>query len=1089
MNESKNKKTIAAKFPVVGIGASAGGLDALKKIIAAIPGDSGMAYMILQHLSPDYTSNLSEILSKHSSIPVSDIIHDINLVPNHIYIIPENNNVIAINGVLKLKFRTRNEKRNNIIDIFFESLAQSQKTFAIGVILSGNALDGTTGLKKIKECGGVTIAQDPRTAKYKGMLQTAINADAVDYVAFPENIPSQLLDIQRSYHHNQAHSEEERIAQKEDEIFLKIINIIYLRTGNDFRHYKHSTLRRRIARRMVITQKDSALDYFNFLRNNKEEQDSLFNDLLISVTYFFRDQDFFDNLAHTAFPLLLKNHTGNSLRIWVAGCSTGEEAYSLAICLHEYLLQNNQNIKVQIFASDISEACIMKARAGIYTYQDIQMVSDLRIRNYFTKIDSNYHIGKIPREMCVFATHNMITDTPFAKIDLISCRNVLIYFNPALQNKVLKSFHFSLKEKGLLFLGKSETTNNAKSLFEAIKKNEKIYIRRASSSRSSKENSTALPISVAAESDMPLLKFDTQYDFRKNAFEILSSQFAPAGVEINKSLDILHFHGDNSPYLNFSPGKADLNILKLVHQEISYELQNAIIKAKKEKIAVHKNDLWVKQLPYLISFHVSMIDKQTENLMVLFYKKTFSEINSHIKDQKTDFQCQQVENLEKELLRMREDDQRKSTEIQSAFEALQKKNEELFNSSEELQLLNEELESSAEELQCNIEELMCVNDELLDRQQQLISMRNYSESIIKTIREPLIVVDEHFNVKSANASFYNYFHCSREEIEGHSFFEIGNGQWNITELKDTLSKVIDEKRVIENFRVDILTEDMGKKSVLLNARSILNAKPQMILIVLEDITHVLKTNAILSSKNAELQSHNRQLEVFSSTASHNMQEPLRKIQMFCRKFLEDEKNLSQEGERTLQRVLSLTSHMSELVNSLINYYSINFMPREFKKTDLNLILKKILNEFKDEINKKNIKVEASKLPHLSVIPEQIRQLLKNLLSNSINYAKDDANTEIRIDNVQPSEDELNQIGLDHGKKYVKIVFIDNGSGFDQNYKDRVFDPFYRLHNSDKYRGSGLGLTSVKKIVENHSGVIKISSQSNVGTQIFLYLPI
>lgn len=1089
MNKSKKLKTQTPdKFPIVGIGASAGGLDAFKKILSTLPENSGMAYVILQHLSPDYPSNLREILSKHSKIPVIDIIHDIDPLPDHIYIIPENNNVVAIDGLLKLKFRTRGERRNNIIDQFFEALAQVHKTFAIGILLSGNAFDGTTGLKKIKECGGATIAQDPGTAKFKGMPQTAINAEVADYVLSPENIPSQLLQIQKSYDHNYAHTEQEHIPQDEENIFSQIVNLIYLRTGNDFQNYKHSTLRRRIARRMVLAQTDSMKDYYNFLRNNKAEQDLLFNDLLISVTYFFRDEHFFDNLSNTAFPLLLRNCTNNSLRIWVAGCSTGEEAYSLAICLHEYLLQNNQNIKVQIFASDISERCIIKARTGIYNYQDVQLISEQRLRNYFTKIDGNYHIGKIPREMCVFAAHNVINDTPFAKIDMISCRNVLIYFNPILQSKVLKSFHFSLKDRGLLFLGKSETANSAKLLFEPLSKNEKIYSRKAIV-RSKSVKSAELENNGNKNNDNKL-EYSAESDFKKIAFEMLSSEFSPAGVVIDKSLEIIHFHGDNSPYLNLSPGKADFNILKMVPEPISYELQNAIIKARNEKTRLQKNDLRIKDFPYLLSFHINPIRNEPENLMILFYKKTVPALNIQNSNWDRNFNEQRVQNLEKELSQLREDAKKAAEERQLAFEQLQATNEELYASSEELQALNEELETSAEELQCNIEELICVNDELLDRQLQLIAMRNYSESIIKTIREPLVVIDKDFTIKSANASFYNYFDFQEQEIQGLSFFEIGNGLWDVPQLKDEIFKILEDNDVIENFRIDIVAQGNIKKTIMINARGLQNSEPEgMILIALEDITNLLATNELLSTKNFELLSYNRELELFSATASHDMQEPLRKIEMFCKRFLQDEKNLSQSGKHKVERVLSLTSQMSELVSDLINYYRINFMPKDFKKTDLNMLLKKSLSEFKNEINEKKVKVSASSLPTVRVIPNQIKQLFANLISNSIKYSKQSGDIEIRIQTEAASEEELKTLGANPERKYTKIGFIDNGIGFDPTYKDRIFDPFYRLHNSDLYSGSGLGLTLVKKIIENHSGFMKVSSQTNIGTQIFIYLQV
>jgi two-component system CheB/CheR fusion protein len=734
--DKKNPQKTVQDFPVVGIGASAGGLDVFKKLLSVIPENSGMAYVIVQHLSPDFPSSLPEILCKFTQIPVHEIIHDINLAPNHIYIIPENNTLITQDGVLKLKQRTRNEKRNNSIDIFFESLAQVYKTFAIGVVLSGTAFDGTLGFKKIKEMGGATIVQDPETAAFKGMPQSAIDSDVVDFILTPEKIPAQLLEIRKSYLTNHAHTEKEHIPKNQEEILYQILNLIFLRTGNDFRQYKQPTLRRRIARRMVMVQKETLEDYYNFSRNNKREQDFLFNDLLIPVTYFFRDQEAFDGLTKIAFPLLVKNITNNTLRIWAAGCASGEEAYSLAICIHEYLVKtNNTGIKVQIFASDLSEKCIAKARSALYSYQDVQQISEEKLLNYFSRSEGQYHINKVIRDMCIFAVHNFVKDPPFARIDLVACRNVLIYFNPYLQSRVFESFHYALKEKGLLFLGKSESASNSPELFETIEKHEKIYVRKFAPNKFSpdpfKRPQTALQQKItAARITIPL----PDNDLKKIASDILFTRYTPVSVIINGKLDIIHFHGDTSPFLSPSPGRPNFNILKMAREDINYELRKAFVKVKKEKITVRKDNIKVKDQLYLVSFEILILQNNEENLMVLFYKKALPEIDPDRKQKQKNADQRRIEELENELQVLRDDVKRIAEEHQTAVEELQTTNEELMSSGQELQALNEELETSTEELQSNNEELMCLNDELKDRQEQLISMRNYSESIVKTIR-------------------------------------------------------------------------------------------------------------------------------------------------------------------------------------------------------------------------------------------------------------------------------------------------------------------------------------------------------------------
>ncbi|MDR7208742.1 CheR family methyltransferase [Flavobacterium piscis] len=1086
----KNPPKSIQNFPVVGIGASAGGLDAFKKLLAAIPGDSGMAFVIVQHLSPDHHSSLTEILSAHSKIPVHEIISNINLAPNHVYIIPENNLLIAEDGVLKLKQRTRKERRNNTIDIFFESLADVHRTFAIGVILSGTGFDGTLGFKKIKELGGATIAQDPETAAFKGMPQSAIDTDAADYILAPEKIPSQLLEIQQSYITNYGYTEEEHIPTNDEAILLQIINLIFLRTGNDFRYYKQPTIRRRIARRMVIAERNTIEDYYNFLRNNKNEQDLLFNDFLIHVTYFFRDQEAFENLSKTVFPSLIKNITNNNLRIWVAGCSTGEEAYSLAICLHEYLLEtNNKNIKVQIFASDISEKCITKARSAIYTYQDVQQISEERLHNYFTRSDGNYHINKVIRDMCIFAVHNFIKDPAFARIDLVSCRNVLIYFDPYLQNKVLGSFHYSLKDTGFLFLGKSESAINSQDLFESIEKHEKIYIRKFVPGRYEVKPYKPAQSNLQVKMKPSEIKTIPEDDFRKTASDILFTKYTPASVIINKNLEIVHFHGDTSPFLLPPQGKPNFNILKMAREGICFELQNAILKVKEEKLNIRKDNIQVKNQPYTISFEIVLLQSDDEYLMVLFYKIMLPEADSKKKLLEKKSEQKRIDELESELSQLRENIKRVTEEQQTAFEELQTSNEELLSSGEELQAMNEELETSTEELQSNNEELMCVNDELMDRQQQLISMRNYSESIVKTIREPLLIVDKDFIIKSANPAFYKYFSTTESVTEGYSLFEIGNCQWDIPEFRQQIVK-IDNQFSIEDLKIDTICADIGKKTMIVNARRILNSTPEgMILLALEDITDLVTSNELLTAKNFELQKHNEQLEAFTSAASHDLQEPLRKINMFCKRIFEKEENLSESGKHNLERVIFSVSNMSQLIADLINYSRINFIEKEYKKTDLNLLLKKTLNDLKDTINEKDASISLSPLPQLNIIPYQIQQLFTNLITNSIKYTKEDDTPQIKIETDRPSTEEIIEIGGNPEINYAKICVADNGIGFNKDYETRIFEPFYRLHNNDQYSGSGLGLTLVKKIVANHHGFIRASSKQNLGTTMSIYIPL
>ncbi|WP_293896307.1 CheR family methyltransferase [Flavobacterium sp.] len=925
---SKKKKAEIIKkeiyFPVVGIGAAAGGLEPLIKILHHIPPDSGIAYLIIRHFLPEYDNTLIEKLQQSTLIPVQEIINEIHLLPNQVYVVPENHSVINVNGVLKLEKIIHLARQKDCIDISFTSLAEVCQSFAIGMLLSGAGFDGVHGLKMIREKGGVTLVQDPESATYMGKPHAAIESDIVDFILLPEETPLKIIRIYEAYKTNFGYSDKELMPQSLETVLEKIIGLVSTRSGNDFTDYKRPMLRRRIARRMVVLTKETLLDYYNLLRIDKAEQDSLFNDFLIPVTFFFRDKSLFDTLSTEVFPKLIQNADNNTLRIWVAGCSTGEEAYSLAIGVTEYLSEKKiTNMKVQVFASDISEINIMAARVAIYSATDIQHVSEEWIKRYFIKRDGYFHIDKKIRDMCVFAVHNFHSSPPFAKMNLISCRNVFTYLNTNLQNKVLGAFHYSLQENGFLLLGASETADES-NLFEPLGKYAAMYVRKHSDER-----------------------------FVPEAFE--STHAGPR-------------------------------------------------------------------------------------------------------------------------VKMKEFIKRVAAEQEVAFE--------------ELRVFNEELEKSAEELQSSNEELSCVNEELLNRNEQLLGLRCYSESITRTIRQPLVIIDRNFTIKYANPAFYTHFKTTENKTENYSFFEVGNCQWNIREFKEIIEK-LKTTNELNDFKVVTLCPEIGKKTMMVNARQIVDSKPNgMILIAFEDITEIVAMNELLIGKNEELNIQNEQLQAFSSSASHDLQEPLRKIHMFCTRIVQEEKNLSESSKFSLDRIMTSIVVMRQLITDLIGFTKANIITqKDYKKTDLNQLLRRTTTDIKDIIAEKKAEIVISTLPALHVIPHQIQQLFTNLIINSIKYTAKDVVPHIKIDTVRPSQEEVDRVGGDSALDYVKLKISDNGIGFSPKYATRIFEPFYRLHSKDKYRGSGLGLTLSKKIVVNHNGVIQAESQENIGTVISIYLPV
>ena len=834
-------------FPVVGIGASAGGLDAFKKLLKAIPLDSGMAYVLVQHLDPKHESMLPELLQKVTTIPVLEISDDIKVEPNHIYVIPSNKMMVATDGVLLLAPRPEKNKneRNLPIDLFFTSLAEIHQSHAIGVVLSGTASDGTQGLKAIKDHGGITFAQDEESAAYEGMPHSAAQAGVVDFILRPEEIPQKLLEVTRKV----AISDEElqNIPQQDEDVFKQILLLLRIRKGTDFTYYKQTTVRRRILRRMVVNKKEEPSDYLIYLRENKPEQDFLYQDLLIPVTSFFRDKKTFDNLCDNVFPAILKNKTpGDITRVWVAGCSTGQEAYSIAICFKEFLGDNYE--RMQIFGTDLSEPAISKARTGIYEKSELDAVSQERLQKYFTKINGSYQVNKNIRDMCVFAHHNFLKDPPFGKMDFISCRNVLIYMEPYLQKKALTTFHYALNPKGFLLLGKSETSGGVPDLFSAVTKTDKLFIRKDVPGRFIQVASQRSEQVLNRTQDNSKIEI-SRTDFQKTADDILLSKYTPAGVVVNETMDIVHFRGSTGNYLEQSPGKPSHNLLLMAKHGLAFELRNILHKAKTEKTSIVKENIPVEVNGSLRNISLEAIPLQNTaeiHYLVLFHDYNLNDdavpgVNKKKKTTgkaKKDEKDLRIQLLEQELSQARED-MRSITEDQEASnEELQSANEELLSSSEELQSLNEELESSKEELQSTNEELTVLNHELIGLNEQVTAARNYSESIVATLYQPLLVLDKNLRVKTANKAFYKTFQVNEQQTEGVLIYDLGNRQWNIPELRTLLEEILPQKTQISDFEVTHNFASIGERIILLSALEIAREKKdeKLILLSIQDIT-------------------------------------------------------------------------------------------------------------------------------------------------------------------------------------------------------------------------------------------------------------
>lgn len=866
-------------FTVVAIGASAGGLEAIIELLKNLSPTTGMAFIFVQHLSPDHKSILSSLLSKATQMQVQDVDDMEKMMVNNVYVIPYNKGIEVTDGHIKLIPRSVAGPAISI-DILFSSLAETHKENVIGVVLSGSAHDGTHGLRDIKLAGGITFAQDD-SARFGSMPNSAIASGTVDYIMSPAEIGIELTRMsQQPLITRETARKPVAIDFNTNNPDLKnIVQYLYYAENVDFSHYKMNTINRRIQRRMLMNKLKTLNDYSEYLRLNTIESNLLCQDLLINVTSFFRDGEPFLFLKSTILPKLIQSkEAGQVLRIWVAACATGEEVYSIAILLFELKEETKLDVSFQIFASDLSAEAITIARRGEYSIAQVNNLSPERLERFFLKVKNKYCVVKLLREICVFAQHNILNDPPFSRMDFISCRNMLIYLDVAGQKRVMATFHYSLIDGGCLMLGKSETIGSAGQFFTTIDKKYKFYSRKKNTTlRSfpnlSSHNSSIIMSDKNITPNLSLKKTALAVSGNLGiAFDtILLEHHVPASVIINYDLDILQFRGATSMYLQNPSGKASLNILKMVHLEITFELRNAIHHAIKTKQPVRKMGIEMNRdvqnnTFQIINIEVIPLELEGEepNLIVIFTGQQVIESNDNpkeVKQKDSIAKDRRIKKLEEELTSARADMGSITHDQQAANEELQSANEEIVSSNEELQSLNEELETSKEEIESTNEELTTIIQELHARIQQVEELNNYNEAILSTVHEPVLILDKNIKIKSANKSFFKTFQVSEAESIGKSLFKLGNNQWNIPRLRELLEEIVPKKNSFYDYEVEHTFPEIGLKVMVLNAHRIVqqNIDEELIVLTIVDITEVRRLSIELQLR--EKKALEKQLEI------------------------------------------------------------------------------------------------------------------------------------------------------------------------------------------------------------------------------------
>jgi two-component system CheB/CheR fusion protein len=944
-----------AEFPIVGIGSSAGGLEPLQTLFRGMPADSGLAFIVAAHLDPTQKSHLTELLSRCTRMPVVQIENAVKVEPDHVYVIAPDQELTMRGGVVHTHKPTAPRGHRHPIDSFFRSLAEDQGERAIAVILSGTGTNGSLGLRFIKAEGGIALAQEPDSAAFPGMPQSAIGTGIVDLVLPPDKIPDALLNLARQPYVRQP-AEKLIDGTPEDQLHA-LLTLVRASTRRDFASYRKRTLLRRIHRRMSLHRIEGLPAYIERLRNDPSEIKALASDLTINVTGFFRDPEAWQVLAQRVVaPLVRERPADSTIRVWVPGCSTGEEAYSIAMLILEHAAVVKKTFDVKLFATDVAEGMLSSARAGAYPASIAQDVTPERLERWFRMADDTYSIGKALRDTIIFAPQNLLQDPPFSRMDLISCRNLLIYLEPDFQKQVLALFHFALREGGHLFIGPAETIAGREDLFEAVSRKWRIYRRLGPTRHDIVDFPLIAPSELPGEvGPEPALR-----QARASAGDLMDrallERYAPASVLIDRQCRVHYLRGPTEDYLRPPVGEPTYDLISMAREGLQTALRSSVRRAigEVQEVAVdarvRRGGTWHPVRIVVASLHPM---REGEGKLLVSFSERESKPGSKTTARVEEFAADH--DMQAELDAARADLRLTIEQMETANEELKASNEEIRSINEELQASNEEMETSKEELQSLNEELNTVNNQLqakvtelesrtddlnnllnstdvatlfLDRvlcirwftpamkalldlmpsdmgrpishfaqkfdggdliedarevlarllpsdaevkddlgrwyirrmmpyrsgsdridgvvvtfteiterkraEQEIQGAREFAESIVDTIREPLLVLTPDLRVRSVNEAFYRIFEVGREETQDRLIYELGNGQWDIPELRRLLSDILPHDRYFNDFEVDHNFEAIGRRSMLLNARRLDHV--DLILLAIEDVT-------------------------------------------------------------------------------------------------------------------------------------------------------------------------------------------------------------------------------------------------------------
>ena len=1077
---------------IVCIGASAGGMEAIHELFDNMPQNTGFSFIVIQHLSSDHKSLMAELLSKHTTMNVVEAKDKTPVTPNSVYVIPNNRNITIRNKELFLSGKEEGRTPNMAIDVFLHSLAKDAGEKSIAVILSGTGTDGTKGIAEIKRAGGLVFVQDPSTAKFDGMPHSAITSGKMDFILSPESIAEELL-----MHYKVAPPVVivDSLSEEDEPLLLEAFNVIQARTSCDFKLYKRPTIIRRLTRRMAFLDCKSLSDYIGLLKEDTNEVSLLCKEFLVGVTKFFRDRDAFEELRVKVIPEIINSKSAtDTVKIWVAACSTGEEVYSIAILIKEHFNRVKTDLDVKIFASDVNKESTDFASKGCYPQSIANDIPKEFLEKYFIKEGDKYKVVPQLRKMIVFSQHDLLKDPPFGKLDLISCRNMLIYVSPQLQRRIMAVFHFSLNLGGYLFLGPSEHIGELKDNVIEVNRKWNIY-KNNRVAKSIGLDTVSYTDSIAKKISPSSLVVSKEFS-RKGIVETILNKVLDecslAGAMVDNNCNIIETFGDYRKYLHLPEKKFDHNLLKMLPARTSIVIGSNFRKAitSNEKHVIKNVRLNKQHGSVTITIKPFQDNFNHPAVLILFNEIKENQEAKNVKDVSADKGQKDDEGTPDfhDFLTLQGELRETKEILQKAIEDAETSNEELQSSNEELISSNEELQSANEELQSLNEELHTVNAENQLRIKEISELNDDLNNYFRSAGIGQVFLDKDLLIRKYTPAATALINLIESDI-GRPINHISHNLPYAGLLSDINHVLHYTEAVEKTIEADYnVWYQMKILPYLREGKSI-----DGIVLMFVDISGIKmaekaieKANNDLKELNADLLSSNKELEQFAYITSHDLQEPLRKIQTFA-DLTEQNLNDVNISKKYLDKITQAAIRMSLLIKDVLSYSRLTVSDEKFIEVDVNEVIHSVLEDYELMIEQRGATIDVSNLLPVKGVSLQLLQLFSNLLSNSLKFCEKDPVVTIRSERID-KKDIAHIRELNNQSDYVKITFADNGIGFDQQYADKIFTIFQRLNHRKLYVGTGIGLALCKRIVENHRGAIFASSSLNCGATFEIYLP-